>query len=345
MKKYLPSLLITAGILIIMTCGNDPAEEYYQGTPEDSAAIVDTLNLHPELLQTSDLFIAEYCSLALAPASFVEDSYFRTDSTVIKQHVTMYADTLTVFSRFTDLWFTRDTTCTVYLYDTFTAIAKMQVDTQYTAYYFWPPGDTDKVFDTIAVKDTSYYAEKTITGEGWRHIFFEPLRDTTDPIIENGDTLFPIKEPFEWVLKKVRYGTYYFPDRGADIPVISSVRLSNGVKADTISAANYDSLFTGHAMNRLRWIDSLIEYTAGETLDVNITVSTEAALCVYFASLGGSNRVEFPSGVSGASGTLVVDGSGITNLYIEVIMREGFYFVKPDKGYFATVWLIPIRIR
>jgi hypothetical protein len=46
----------------------------------------------------------------------------------------------------------------------------------------------------------------------------------------------------------------------------------------------------------------------------------------------------------GGSGGVLLTGSGIVNLYIEVINDLTYYYVVPDKGYDAAVWLIPINI-
>jgi len=55
MKKSLLSLLMIVGMLLI-TCGNEPPEEFYNGTPEDSTAIQTLLDNNPELQVGTDMF-------------------------------------------------------------------------------------------------------------------------------------------------------------------------------------------------------------------------------------------------------------------------------------------------
>jgi hypothetical protein len=345
MKRYLLSLLIIVGMCII-TCGNEPPELFYEGTPEDSAAIEDLLDQYPEFLRTIDLFIPEYVRLPLDAVTFpVSDSYFKGDSIIIKRHVDSCATELDDSTRVVDMWFTRDTTCTVYFYDTFTVSAKMHVDEKHTGYYFWPPGDTTSILDSVGVDYTPYDTFKTITGEGLRHIVFEPIREPQYDE-EIGDTIMVIKEPFEWVLKRISYGTYYFPNKGADVPYIYMVTirpLSTG-DPDTIFYVNYDTLYPGHSMNKFRAPDSLLEYADGETLLVQITLAGTIISpdCEFFASCNGTNRAWLKDG----TGNLIVSGTSgdVVNIFIEVVVNSAYFYERPDKGYEATVWLIPIRI-
>jgi hypothetical protein len=346
MKKYLLSLLIIVGMLII-TCGNEPPESYYEGTPEDIAAIEELLEQYPELIRTVDLFVTGYVELPLDAVQFpVADSYFKGDSTIVKRHVDSCEVGLDDTTRVIDMWFARDTTCTVYLYDTFTATAYMHVDEKHTGFYFWPPGDTTTILDSVYVDYTPYDTNKAITGEGLRHIFFEPVREPQYDE-ESGDTIMVIKEPFEWVLRSMSYGTYYFPNSGADVPYILMLRLrplSTGVP-DTIFYTNYDTLYPGHSMNKFRSPDSLLEYADGETLLVqaSITGTILSTDCECFASCNGTNRSWLDEG----EGNLVVSGNSgdVVNIFIEAIVNDAYFYEKPDKGYNATIWLIPIRIQ
>jgi len=354
MKKYIPGLLVIIGMLVI-TCGNEPPEKLYEGTPEDSLAVLSILNSHPELLKTDDLFIEDYIPVILDPVTFpVADSFFRADSPLVKRDIDSCALSLTVSTRFQDLWFTKDTTCTVTLYDTFTVIPKMHVDKKYTGHYDSALVDTTVIpWDTIAWVlhtidiDTipDYDTEENIQAEGLRRLFLEPERDTTVDT-ETGDTLIEIKEPFQWQLRRISYGTYWFPNKGADVPYIYRIILKpkSGVGSDTILASNYDTLYTGHVMNRLRSPDSLLQYPAGETLGVTVTVAgtIETGNCLFFASCDDTNRVQLDKAI----GNMVISGDEgkIVNLYFEVVVKDSYYYKKPNKGYNATVWLIPIKI-
>jgi hypothetical protein len=342
MKKYLLSLLIAAGMLLI-TCGEEPAEEFYEGTPEDSTAIFDLLADYPELLETIDGFIETYTAVAMDNIVWgVNDSFYKGDSEIVKQLVDSSALALSDSSRFTDLWFTKDTTCTVYLRDTFTVTAQFHYSELQTGYFFYAPGDTTTVLDTVIVDQTPGDTSKTITGEGERLIFFEPIRDP-EVDMETGDTIWVIREPMEWVLKRISYGRYYYPDRGQELPGITTVVLQVGDEdPDTIYSSSSVDTFPGHAMNRLRSIDSLLTYNAGDTLEIDVAIGAplDGDSVSVFASCDGDTRMELADG----SGEIVLSGSGIVNLYIEVIHNEGYYYITPDKGYLARVWLIPINL-
>jgi hypothetical protein len=342
MKKYLLSLLITVGMLLI-TCGEEPPEEFYEGTPEDSAAIYALLEDYPKLLETINGFIETYTAVEDMEDIIwaVNDSFFKGDSIILQQLVDSSALLLTDSSRFTDLWFTKDTSCTVYLRDTFMVTAQFHYSELQSGYFFYPPGDTTTVLDTVMVNQTPGDTSKPITGEGERLIFFEPIRD---PEIDSlGDTVWVIRDPMEWVLKRISYGNYYYPNRGAELPGITNVVLQVGDEVpDTIYASSSVDTFPGHAMNRLRSIDSLLTYAAGDTLEIDVAIGAplDGDSVAVFASCNGDARVELADG----SGEIVLSGSGIVNLYIEMIRIEAYFYITPDKGYVARVWLIPINL-
>lgn len=362
MKKNLLTLLIIVGMFFI-TCGNEPSEEFYEGTPEDSAAIAALLENNSELLETSDMFVPDYIPIDLDSVTWVvADSYFRDDSTIIKQHVDSCGLELSERTDVLDFWFTKDTTCTVYLFDTFDVFSLMHCDVKYIGHYDRWIIDTiidttvtpwDTTYDTVAlglgtidVDSTAYYTSLDMTGNGYKHIFFEPRRDSTQPIVDplTNDITYPIIEPFDWMLRRVSYGIYWFPAYATELPDIDTLILTRrDGEADTILASNDDTTYTGHAMNRFRSIDSLLNYEDGETLGVTIILNFFAAsdtITSFFASCGGSDRVELPGG----SGDLVINGSGVTNLYFEAVHREAYYYVKPEKDYMANVWLLMVEI-
>lgn len=330
MKKSLLSLLMIVGMLLI-TCGNEPPEEFYNGTPEDSTAIQTLLDNNPELQVGVDMFDTSLIAVVLPTVAFaVSDSYYRVDSTIIKQHVDMCGFRDIERNLTYDFWFAKDTTATIYMYDTFNVFSYMHWDARYTGYYFWQ-GDTDITLDTVFVDSTGGNDSLAMTGNGYRIIFFD--YDGTD-----------------WELKRISYGTYNFPAAGTEVPSILEVKLiCDSGDRDSIIQSSYDTLYTGHVMNRFRAVDSLlvIDYT-NLTSDSLITVQTVLdfgtvtdTMVQWFASIGGENRVQLPGGV----GALKITGSGITNLYIECVVHAGYYYVQPRGEYEAQVWLVPVRIQ
>lgn len=332
MKRYLLNLLIIVGIFFI-ACGNEPYPDYYEGTPEDIEAIESLLDDNPILLVTDDMFDPTYIPLDMGGVQFFEaDSYMRDDTFMIKQHLDSCATELPQRDSTLDFWFAKDTTCTVYIYDTFAVLSHMHADSQYTAYYDSVHEVDPVTYDTTwrigrtVIDTTKYYSTLDIVGDGRRLVFFD--RD------DNGD----------WELKRLAYGTYSFPAPGTEIPDIDEIVLihSNGAE-DTIIVASYDTLYTGHCMNRFRGLDSLLEFEDGETLGVLITLDPFSNLavgdCEFFASCGGE-RVNL--GVT--NNEFVISGQGITNIYFEVVANDAYYYVFPEKDYKALVWLIPVRI-
>lgn len=337
------SLMAIVG-LIFINCGNEPPEEFYNGTPEDDSMINNLLNGYPEFLKTEDIFVNKYIPVALPPVSFpVADSYFKGESVIVKQHVDSLRDNIALSSRFKDLWYTKDTTCTVYLRDTFNVIREVHYDLLYKGYYFWQ-GDTGKKLDTVIVETGGgYYSYDTINVEGLRHLYVEPLKEKVWDE-KSQDSIWKIKEPREWKLKRISYGNYGMPNRGAGIPYISRAVITskNTGKVDTIWASNIDTLYQYHAMNRFRHIDSLLEYDSGDSLRIVLTIGGTITLdqCTFFAMQDGK-KVELPNGL----GSILVTGSGVTNLGIEAIVKDGFYYVKPASPLLARFWLIPIRVK
>jgi len=350
MKRYLLNLLIIVGIFII-ACGNEPYPDYYEGTPEDIEAIESLLDANPILLVTDDMFDPTYIPLAMGEVLFIEaDLYMRDDTFMIKQHVDSCATELPQRDSTLDFWFAKDTTCTVYIYDTFAVRSLIHADLKYTAYYDSAEvdpitGDTIWCIGTVDTNSTPYYDTVDVIGNGRRLIFFEPRRDTTPTVDqETGDTTYALIEPLDWELKRLAYGTYSFPAPGTEIPDIDEIVLihSNGAE-DTIITASYDTLDTGHCMNRFRGLDSLLEFEDGETLSVIITLdplsNVDASDCEFFASCGGE-RVNLGVTIN----EFVISGQGITNLYFEVVANDVYYYGFPEKDYKALVWLIPVRI-
>jgi hypothetical protein len=376
MKRNLLILLVITALMMI-TCGNEPPSDFYNGTPEDSVAIITELNAHADFLNTYDLCNATKCSVTIGAATFVGgDSFYRADSPIVKQHITMMSDTVSVLDRFQDLWYAKDTTCTVYLFDTFTIISQYDWDTRITGHYNYELIDTtydstiayidttQVPWDTIWDYDTTYASagwtigtidtnstggtdeiETTVYAEGLRHLFLEPLREMA---IEDGDTTYPLVDPREWILKRISYGNYYFPNEGADYPLIDWVTLGHADgRVDTIQDAVTDTLFTGHAMNRLKHIDSLMHFTAGETLDVAIvlgSITIDSTVSLFFVSCGGER-----SKVIDGHGKYVVpstsSSTGIMNLVFEVILKDSYYYLVPAKDYLANAWLVPVIIQ
>lgn len=353
MKKRLLGLLVVA-TLCLVTCGNEPPEDFYTGTPEDDIKINDILNNdYPVLLVTEDQFINEYFDATFPAVTFSDqDSFLRADSPLVKVLVDSLRDEMLDMKRFTDLWYAKDTTCTVRLFDTFDIRGGMKVARRYTAHFDVAVIETTMIVDsTVTPWDTSYEYDSTGSWrigttdidtipsddyqeyecEGLRFIFLEPER-------QGG----AIIEPFQWILKRISYGTFYFPNQGADVPLIGRIIITTPAgDVDTIVSSNTDSSFTGHAMNRLKHIDSLINYDDSTLVNVQVTLTGTIGLdqCVVFAS-SGENWVQLPSGV----GTLMVTGSGITNLYFKVVTRDSYYYYHPNRGYFGSAWLIPVRI-
>lgn len=336
MKKYLLNLLIIVGICIV-ACGNEPPEDFYEGTPEDIAAIDALLADNPILLVTEDMFEAAYDSLAMAAVAFAEaDSYMRDDTIMVKHYLDQCATELVTRNDTLDYWFAKDTTCTIYIIDTFDVMSLMHATVEYTAHYNLPmyeidssvtPWDSTIVgwrIGTTDIDSTPYYDTSDLVGNGKKIIFFD---------YEDGN----------WELKRISYGEYNFPAYSTEIPDIHRIVLSHSGGSDTIIASSTDSLYTGHCMDRFRAIDSLLEYDTGETLTVEITLRLGAVVavgdCELFASCGGArvnlDKNDFRLGLT---------GQGITNLCFEAVLDETYYYVFPQKEYKAQVWLIPVNI-
>ena len=348
MKKYLLNLLIIVGICIV-ACGNEPPEDFYEGTPEDIAAI-DALLADADnsiLLVTEDMFEAAYISLAMTAVAFIEsDSFMRDDTIMVKHYLDSCATELVTRNDTLDYWFAKDTTCTVYVIDTFDVMSLMHATVEYTAHY-----DLAIAESTITNIDTTVTPWDTIWSDpdtvGWRigtvDIDSTPYYDTSDLVGNGKKIIFFDYEDGNWELKRISYGEYNFPAYSTEIPDIYRIVLIHSGGSDTIIASSTDSLYTGHCMDRFRAIDSLLEYDAGETLSVEITLRSGATVavgdCELFASCGGA-RVN----LGYTAGRLGLTGQGITNLCFEAVLDETYYYVLPQKEYKAQVWLIPVNI-
>jgi hypothetical protein len=360
MKKRLLGFLLIASMCFI-TCGNEPPEEFYEGTPEDDAAIDAILeNDYPEFLVTTDGFFDTYVPVNIGPIEITDqDGLFRADSPLIKQHIDSCRLAVDTMYRNYDRWYSKDTACTVYLIDTFDVESWAHVDLRIIGHYDSIGvdtiyGDTNYflgTIDTVIPTGNDAYSVEDIEGDGRRLIFFEPRRSTTEYVVdeETGDTTYVIIEPFDWQLKRISYGTYYYPTRSTDAPTIDRVLFDRGTSVDTVLSSSYDTLYMGHVMNRFRHIDSLLEFTAGDSVLVSIEFDDAVASQegVYYALCAGDtsmNRVQLPTIATGGRGILIMNGQGIVNLYFEIVYQDSYYYVNPNQGYLATVWLIPVRV-
>jgi len=336
MKKYLLNLLIIVGICIV-ACGNEPPEEFYEGTPEDIDAIEALLGADSNsvLQETEDMFYSTdipFDTLGRAVEFFEADSFMRDDTIMVKHYLDLCATELVTRNDTLDYWFAKDTTCTVYVIDTFDVMSLMYATLEYTAYY-------DSAIIDTATGDTV----------GWRigtvDIDSTPYDDTSDLVGNGKKIIFFDYEDGNWELKRISYGEYNFPAFSTEIPDINTIILTreNG-DADTIIASSTDSLYTGHCMDRFRAIDSLLEYDAGETLfvEIELTGVITSDDCELFASCGGARvNLGFENNELVISGQ---SGQDITNLCFEVVFNETYYYVLPQKEYKAQVWLIPVNV-
>lgn len=351
MKKILLSSTIIA-VMLFITCGNEPYEVFYEGTPEDSAAIMGILMTdYPELLITDEVFNELYNAVALDPIEILEtELYLRVDSPLIKQHVDSCGLRLveTPLEHYWDLWFAKDTTCTIFLRDTFNIYSLMHADLQITAHYdsieVSAGGDTSWTIGTIDTVTDPYYADEfAALGQGRRVIFFDVVREWVQDPDDPEDSVYAVREPIEWILKRVLYGTYDFPTAADDVPSINRIiltRLNTG-DVDTIFSTSFDPDYHGHVMDRFRAIDSILVYTDGEPLDVDITIgNVDEENCASFVTCGTSNRVNLAT----TGDTLFVTGDGMTNLYFEVVETASYYYINPVKDYKETMWIIPVII-
>ena len=347
MKKRLLGFLLVACMCFI-TCGNEPPEPFYEGTPEDDAAIDAIINDdYPQLLVTDDCFDPTYILAEIGGIVWEDgDRLFRADSPMIKQHIDSSSYSLDSLNRFYDRWYAKDTTCTVYLWDTFTVASQVHRDTILVGHYdsleIGVTGDSNWFLNTVdtilPTGDSAYYVE-SFMGSGRRLIFLEPERSTTpdvDP--ETGDTTYAIIEPFNWQLRRISYGSYYYPNQ-SDAPVIEQVILTLGTRADTIVRYNTDTTYMGHVMNRFKHIDSLLQYPADSTLDVSIVLQENQDDHLFYAVCNGS-RVQLVDG----DGQLLITGQGMVNLYFEAVSKNSYYYVNPNEGFEAVFWLVPVTV-
>lgn len=356
MKKILLSSMVIVGMLLI-TCGTEPYEEFYEGTPEDSAAIMEMIADNPALATTDEIFKLDtitgdplYNTVALDPIEILEsEEFLRVDSPLIKQHVDACGLELIdpPLEHYYDLWFSKDTTCTVYIRDTFDFYSLMHYDLRIIAHYDSAvidtlTGDTTGwTIGTIDSLEADYADELEALGQGRRVIFFDVVREWVEDPDDPDDSVYAVREPIEWILKRVLYGTYDFPGPADDVPSITRIVLTSMTtgEVDTIFRSSYDPDYFGHVMDRFRAIDSLLEYTDGEMLDVSITIgNVDATDCAIFATCGISDRIDL------GTDTLVVTGDGLTNLYFEVVETGSYYYVNPAREYMATLWVIPVLV-
>jgi hypothetical protein len=349
MKKILLSSMVIA-VMLFITCGTEPYEEFYEGTPEDSAAIMEMIADNSALETTDEIFKALYNAVATDPIEILESELFlRVDSPLIKQHVDSSGLELIdpPLEHYYDLWYAKDTTCTVFIRDTFNFYSLMHYDLRIIAHYDSAVIDTitlDTTGWTIGTIDTlegDYADELVALGQGRRVVFFDVEREWVQDPDDPDDSVYAVREPIEWILKRVLYGTYDFPGASDDVPSITRIILTSMTtgEVDTIFRSSYDPDYFGHVMDRFRSVDSLLEYTDGEMLDVSMTIgNVDAADCAFFATCGTSDRIDL------GTDTLVVTGDGLTNLYFEVVETSSYYYINPPKEYMATLWVIPVRV-
>jgi len=357
LRRYLFVAIVVLSISMVVSCEEpewytqDPPPAFFEGTPEDSAAIVGILtNNYPELLITSEFFNDILDSVGLpAIEIYGSEMFFDVDSPLIKQHVDSCGLSLvnTPLEHVWDLWFSKETTGTVYLLDTFDFSLSLHADQKIVAHYDSAVvigSDTSWMIGTIDTFNVPYYAERLgLVGDGRRLILFDVVRDWIEDPEHPGDTVYAVLDPRQWFLSKLSYGRYCFPTVSSDIPGIDRIVFArqNGLN-DTILSSCYDTLYSGHVMNRFRAIDSLLEYTSGDSIMVTIILSgpLDESDCSFFMTIGDGARMN----IAPAGSEVELAGDGITNIYVEVVANDFYYYVNPEKSYKATLWLIPVIV-
>lgn len=360
MKRTLLCMLAAIAGIFFITCGNEPPEDFYEGTPEDDTAIAQLLSANAALTEVEDMFdpagTRAYIAVTYPAVTFpVADSYFRADSPLVKQLIDSCALEMTHHVNARDFWYAKDTTCTVYLYDTFTVTSLYHWLKRYTGHYNKPIIDP-QTLDTLGWQLDSMETDTTkgpgsfdgLAVEGIRQIFFEPDRDT---IVEEADTTYPVADPRIWRLKRLTYGRYYLPDDGANLTDINMLVISSTARVDTVFAYISDTTFAGHAMNRLRHVDSLLTFAPGEMLTLYVESDSFQANCsaTFFASCGDTrtflphvNTVRYTNG----QGEIAVPtDTGIVNLSVGAFALNDYYYIKPAVEFTGSLWLVPIRVQ
>ncbi len=312
---------------LLIGCGTTPPEATWDGSKEDSTAVLDSLDNWRWLFQSSYVFEKTLTPVTIAVSRIpLSDTFSQKFFPVAFQRVP------TETTHLDSLIFAKDTTCTVYLIDEYKGKLIVKCDS------FTPLVRIDTIIDTtetkidtifnniykstFVAKDTSL--SKDFRGKAWNAAFFD--RDSAGI----------------WSLQKIAGAIeFYFPDE-VTAPLLYYLRDSVGSTVDTFWWRPSAGQFGAHWLYPL---DSILAFGVNDT----ITLSEKYVVYAYMDSMPfiwlDSTRYEYDALYSNTlhAALFTFSTPGIHRLSFEVGSAEALY--KPEKEYRGIMWGIPVRIR
>ncbi len=345
---YLAGLALT---LFIATCGTEPPPAMWSGTPEDSTE-VDGLIAANASYFVSDGFPFAKDSMKLAKPLYdsmqrvpLLERVFGLDSVAVRYIADSLGLEMKRTSRNQRFQFTRDTTVTVTVFDSF------EVDMNYHAakvcslFYFKDTCSISNPYKPVLDSVNSWPANINLTKSFKRsvartYLFFDSVGGA-------------------WRLAKFTPTIINFPSVDS-APQINQVRftLYGSTRIDTIRYSTTDNKLK--AMNILRPLDSVLTYKPGDSIQIFVRTdydgqNADAGYYIFYGHLGSiHDHLEEDYGPLVGSiqynGIFYVkfDTPGYKRLYVQVVDTRSFYVSNQQntkKDFYSTIWVIPIRVQ
>ncbi|HIE05807.1 MAG TPA: hypothetical protein EYP58_03295 [bacterium (Candidatus Stahlbacteria)] len=344
--------------IFLFQCTEEPPEEPYQGTAEDSAAIRSLIGEIDTVWLSATIFDEEKKeSDTLTFGAFdwdtvvnVNDPLWKpdkeaiTESVRIKVHPKKFGRKVVDCTPETTLVFGIDTTCTVYLDYSFEGYVLLEIDELCSLFY-----RRDTAGDTFLV-DLDTFVFVTVTED-----FDKKLRGSSRQAIHFD------KKDGVWQLERMSGITEYTPVIDSALP-ISKLIIKTALTSDTIYERQDPTLTPPRlGMNQLFLLDSLVTVSVDEEVTFEFITGIGMALSIdplfwrIYIHLGTERILDtaitkgYIEGNLSATFKHTFTDTGIKVLTFEALDANVGYYVglaqEPNYGHFSTIWRVPIRVK
>ncbi len=340
-------LTFLVSLLLLMTCGTEPPPPLWGGTTDDSLAIEELIKSNETYYSTGNFNITKD-SIKLNPTLYdtisrvpFMEQVFTTDSVALRYVPDLLGLTIdnSKTKRNKDFIFTRDTTCTVVIIDSFTFDLSCHVIKACSLIYFRdtcsPTNPRKPLIDSVKVVNVSFDHTKQFSrGVAKTYLFFDSVGGS-------------------WRFAKLSPTIINSPATDS-IPTVNNIKIYSltSTRIDTVYyQTTNDSL---RAMNRLHPLDSVLTYRLGDSLKFEINTSyttNEGGWFVFYGHYEDQHKqLEQIVGTTTYNGYLYLKPTtpGYKRVYLQMLDTRSFYVPNTQnykRDFYSTIWVIPIKVQ
>lgn len=334
--------------LLLFTCGTEPPAPLWTGSKEDTTAVENLVTAN-ESYYVSSLFASTKDSIKLQYQLYIDTSrvplmekVFTVDSIAERYVPDLLGFKLDNSRRRQKLVFTRDTSCTVTIIDSFEASIEYHVAQLCSLFYFrdtLPDTSAYKpLLDSVRRLSVSFDFTKSFKrGEAKTYLFFDYDSATG------------------WTFEKMTPTVISFP-APESVPSVNDVKiyLINSTRIDTVFYSTTNNKLK--AMNLFRPLDSVLTFKTGDSVKIEVHTyygANEAGFYVFYGHYGTTHKQledkwnSVPPDFYNGTWYLKFDSPGNKRIYLQMLDTRSFYIPNTQhakKDFYSTIWIIPVKV-